>query len=145
MFEFIDELDIDEFDIFDIEFAILLAPLPIELAILPAELAIVPAPFAIDEFDIVEFDIVEFDIVEFIVDEFVIVFILFVLVLVLVFAVSPQAIPNDPKTKTPERAIIFFILFKVSCLLQRLSIILTRLRSIHSLAPNYLTMEHWTI
>jgi len=71
----------------------------------------------------VEVIIFEFIIFEFIIFEFIILFVL----VVLVFAVSPQAIPNDPKTKTPERAIIFFILFKVSCLLQRLIIILTRL------------------
>jgi len=58
-----------------------------------------------------EFIIIVF---EFIILEFIL------LALVLVLAASPQAIPNALIANTAERAKVFFILFKFSCLLQRL-------------------------
>ena len=86
-----------------IEFAMLPAAFDIVLAALPIVLAALPIVF-----DIV-FDMV-FDIVfEFIMFEFII---LLAFALLLVFAASPQAIPSAPNANTPERAIIFFILFK---------------------------------
>jgi len=63
------------------------------------------------EFIELEFIIIVF---EFIIFEFIL------LALVLVLAASPQAIPNALIANTAERAKVFFILFKFSCLLQRL-------------------------
>jgi hypothetical protein len=49
-------------------------------------------------------------------------FVFVLLPLAVLVSAAVQAIPKAPKANTPERAIIFFILFKVSCLLQRLII-----------------------
>ena len=97
-----------------------------------------------DEFIVDEFIVDEFIVDEFIVDEFIVEFIILLELTLVLFAASVQAIPNIPKTNTPERAIIFFILFKVSCLLQRLLIIYLNCE-IHSFVQTYLILEHWTI
>ena len=125
MFEFIimlPLLDIDELPMF--EFIIML-PFP-DIVELPMFEFIAMLPVVVDV-PIFEFIIMfEFAILEFIMFEFIL--------LALVLAVSVQAIPIAPKTKTPERAIIFFILFKVSCLLQRLIIIYLSCKKITALS-----------
>jgi hypothetical protein len=58
--------------------------------------------------------------------------------LVFVFAASPQAIPNALIANTAERAKVFFILFKFSCLLQRLFYYLKRPSFLNGLVPHKL-------
>lgn len=128
---------------FVIEFAILLAALPIVLAALLIVLAALP----IELFDIVLlldiallFDIVEpldiellFEVVVLLLDivllfdivfdiEFDIVVLVLLTELVLLLAAGSQAIPIAPRAKTPDKTKVFFILIKFSCLLQRLTI-----------------------
>lgn len=124
----------DMFELPDIAF-------DIEFDALPAIFDMLPAVFDI-EFDMlpIVFDIV-FDI------EFDIMFVFVLLAFVaFVLVVSPaQAIPRAPKANTPERAIIFFILLKVSCLLQRLIIHFLQTTKKSQSCPIYLILEQTTI
>ncbi len=108
--------------IFDIALPILFAALPIVLAALPivfdALPAIVLVDIVLDAIGVDEFIVIVFD--EFIV-EFIVEFIILLVLVLELFAASPQAIPNALKVNTAERAKVFFILIKFSCLLQRLS------------------------